>query len=200
MNYVTWTDGTELYHYGVKGQRWGERRYQNEDGSLTDEGRQHYGVGERRQEIRDARANVKRARVAYKEAGRSNVPFGFGVDAIRRAQAAEKANTKARNKAERELWKAQAELGKVKRGEKGEFNAYKRMFRSSGLPGSVTDTNVGGRSSRLYDTIARTKGKDYAESVLRSYEKESIRGLIGSSIAAVGSYALAIYLANKDWR
>ena len=36
----------ELYHYGIKGQKWGVRRYQNEDGSLTTAGRQRYGVGE----------------------------------------------------------------------------------------------------------------------------------------------------------
>lgn len=29
---------SELYHYGIKGQKWGVRRYQNEDGSYTDEG------------------------------------------------------------------------------------------------------------------------------------------------------------------
>ena len=29
----------ELYHHGVKGQRWGIRRYQNKDGSLTAAGR-----------------------------------------------------------------------------------------------------------------------------------------------------------------
>ena len=33
----------ELYHHGVKGQKWGVRRYQNPDGSLTPEGIQRYG-------------------------------------------------------------------------------------------------------------------------------------------------------------
>ena len=29
----------ELYHYGIKGQKWGVRRYQNKDGSLTSAGK-----------------------------------------------------------------------------------------------------------------------------------------------------------------
>lgn len=37
----------ELYHHGIKGQRWGVRRYQNEDGSLTEAGRRRYAVGEK---------------------------------------------------------------------------------------------------------------------------------------------------------
>lgn len=32
----------QLYHHGVKGQRWGVRRYQNADGSLTPAGKSHY--------------------------------------------------------------------------------------------------------------------------------------------------------------
>ena len=38
----------ELMHYGIKGQKWGVRRYQNEDGTLTPAGRKKY-----RQEIKE---------------------------------------------------------------------------------------------------------------------------------------------------
>lgn len=40
---------TYLVHYGIKGQKWGIRKYQNPDGSLTPAGRQrYYGSGERK--------------------------------------------------------------------------------------------------------------------------------------------------------
>ena len=32
----------ELIHWGIKGQKWGVRRYQNPDGTLTEEGKAHY--------------------------------------------------------------------------------------------------------------------------------------------------------------
>lgn len=35
--------GDELYHHGIKGQKWGLRRFQNLDGSLTAAGRERYG-------------------------------------------------------------------------------------------------------------------------------------------------------------
>ena len=40
-NYVS--DSYELYHHGIKGMKWGVRRYQNADGSLTDAGKKKYG-------------------------------------------------------------------------------------------------------------------------------------------------------------
>lgn len=36
----------ELYHFGIKGQKWGVRRFQNEDGSLKSAGKKRYGDGE----------------------------------------------------------------------------------------------------------------------------------------------------------
>ena len=35
-----------IVHSGIKGQKWGVRRFQNEDGSLTAEGKERYGQGE----------------------------------------------------------------------------------------------------------------------------------------------------------
>lgn len=36
-------DTNYLAHHGILGQKWGVRRYQNEDGTLTPEGKEHYG-------------------------------------------------------------------------------------------------------------------------------------------------------------
>ena len=65
-----------LIHHGTKGQKWGERRYQYEDGSLTPEGRRHYGIGparnlaEKIDNFRKKRfeAKVERAVLKRKEA------------------------------------------------------------------------------------------------------------------------------------
>ena len=35
---------SELRHHGIKGQKWGVRRFQNADGSLTADGRKRYGT------------------------------------------------------------------------------------------------------------------------------------------------------------
>ena len=39
MEYICYKGDDELYHWGIKGMRWGIRRFQNKDGSLTAAGR-----------------------------------------------------------------------------------------------------------------------------------------------------------------
>lgn len=60
-----------LVHYGTKGQKWGERRYQNPDGSLTALGRIHYGIGKARDGVRvvinKSKRKVKTLQEEHKE-------------------------------------------------------------------------------------------------------------------------------------
>lgn len=44
----------ELYHHGTKGMKWGRRRYQNPDGSLTPLGRLRYGAGKAGEGVKKA--------------------------------------------------------------------------------------------------------------------------------------------------
>ena len=51
----------ELYHWGIKGMKWGVRRYQNKDGTLTAAGKKHYnGVGNAGEEAEQVEYAPKR--------------------------------------------------------------------------------------------------------------------------------------------
>lgn len=55
-------ENNELQHWGIKGQKWGVRRFQNEDGSLTAEGRKRYGKGSET-EAKTETVEEKKARI-----------------------------------------------------------------------------------------------------------------------------------------
>ena len=58
---------SELYHHGIKGQKWGVRRFQNSDGSLTNAGRSRYTNDPT---VVKSKENLKTSKKAYKKAQR----------------------------------------------------------------------------------------------------------------------------------
>ncbi len=60
-------DKNSLMHYGIPNMRWGKRRFQNEDGSLTPEGKERYSRGKEYSRERDRIADEKRDRLLEKD-------------------------------------------------------------------------------------------------------------------------------------
>lgn len=91
----------ELKHHGIKGMKWGERRYQNPDGSLTPEGKKRYA-----QQQKDGRAALKEKQAARKLT-------------VQKAKAQmKKERLDAENHRKIAMLKAKAEIAKAKRAEK----------------------------------------------------------------------------------
>ena len=84
----------ELYHHGIKGQKWGIRRYQNDDGTLTEAGKERYSAdsvdsmekeykklynADRKQALRDAKEDRKQLSKIYdKDTSNKKIKEKFG--------------------------------------------------------------------------------------------------------------------------
>lgn len=193
-----------LYHHGVQGQKWGKRQYQYEDGSLTPEGRVHYGYGQPRDRVKALKSEYKKAR-KNAEASKNM----YSVDKFWLKGRAGRANQenleKSRNKYLDDQYKSVkanvdyrvSKSKNQKRADKVEFNTYRNEMTKTGLSGSINDYNSGGRSSYLYDKIAAEKGKAYADKIEKSIENRSIAIIAGGTALLVGSTIVEAYLNSR---
>lgn len=189
------TYSAELAHHGILGQRWGVRRFQNEDGSLTPKGQKHYAVKEAKSAYKAAKKDLKKT-VKYEKKNLTVSQKLFGPAGIKNLQRYKASRDNIMDK-ELNRVKAKADLAKAKHGEKGEMRAYRKEMSKTGIRESYNDTHSDYRSTKLFNKIQEQKGREYAEKVEKKVQNVAIAQLAGGTALMVGSAFVSAYLSNK---
>lgn len=185
---------SDLAHHGIKNQKWGRRRYQNEDGSLTSLGYEHYygenGISKDAQRRREKKKSNKRAE--------ANISFN-NQQTDSSIKSNKKKNKKSkdlvseyRTKEEKELMNAKNNVGEIMvygtEDENGKrvkaritVETANGIIESNGkIPISELISKGGLKDNSAYKGVLKAYGnifvndlpKDYAESVNKSSSKK----------------------------
>lgn len=176
----------ELYHFGIKGMKWGRRRYQKEDGSYTSQGQGRYDNGSifSKHYARKSEKYAQRAKDTDKDIKHLSKYRGKGIKDKdgnliadkRKVESSIKGYEKARDKA-----RSRAEY-------------YKRKSK-----GEASDSNLKSLVNKGY---ANTKGgQKQREERMRKLNKAAKigAGVAAAGLAAYGGYKLhgAVKAANR---
>lgn len=198
----------ELYHHGVKGMKWGVRRYQNADGSLTPAGEKRYGGGGggisgaiRRKQRSNAQNDLNKVKSQQKQVdselrelkGYAKNPSKIGSSKI---------STAIRNKQINSLEKTKADLKNRERENKEalkELDAIDKAKRLANKTKAIVEDQTGVknhvdkkdfRARRKEVSKSRTAGAKLATNILagpfanRTYNSVIAAG--GSKVGALG--------------
>ena len=154
-----------LAHHGIKGQKWGERKYQYKDGSLTPEGRKRYGViGSTKAYISQRRKN---ARASWKKDDALDTWHDSKVSPVYKKEKSKQISRKEANREYDRYWEEyEGKLRDVKKETKAANKRASKQYRA--------DLKRG-----LDDKVSRIK-KSVSDSKQTRLEKQAKRGRMSS--------------------
>ena len=183
----------ELMHYGVLGMKWGVRRYQNKDGSLTARGQKRYS-DKSPYEVKTIDGDtfrVSRGSGKNFNTNKSKVTKTWGEHLREsdnkklQAQMNKQADRVARKNEKKQFKKDVKDYQEAKKYIDFDFNQY----------GDIR--NVRNRGHEMLDRVRIEKGNQYADRILKSDKrrnKATTVGLLAGSAAVVAGWS---YLTAK---
>ena len=170
----------ELYHYGILGMKWGVRRYQNKDGSLTRAGKKRYSESNRSSSQNASRSDARKEkrRAAVSKAFEQNIKAGKDKPNV---SPAEKISKNVSNAVDDTRKVADAVYG-LRKKKKNKIDVSK-----------MTDAQLRERINRMdlerrYLSLTSeetSRGKEYFDSTL-----DAVAGVAGVAGSIVGTIAL----------
>lgn len=177
-----------LIHHGIKGQKWGIRRFENADGTLT-------AAGKKRYQAQESYANSYKN---YKEAKKLRTSdFRIGGLSDRRKRIATARADKDLKKAEYLYSKARSD----KSGERARDRYINKSLRNGHLFISTNDMVYGGNYvKKMKGKLETEYGKEYADKQIRRAKGVAIASFATSVAVHAGIIAVGKYMRSDAYK